>query len=54
MTSRSFSSALAAAPNPHPMDVLGAPGYVPAPKQQLLHSAIAFLVPIGGSAPGIC
>jgi hypothetical protein len=54
MTSRSFSSALAVALSPHPMDVFGAPGHVPAPKQQLFHNAIEFLVLIDGSAPRIC
>jgi hypothetical protein len=51
MTSRSFSSALAVALSPHPMDVFGAPGYVPT---QLFHNAIEFLVLIDGSAPRIC
>jgi hypothetical protein len=54
MTSRSFSSALAAALNPPPVDVFGAPGYVPTPKQQLFHNATEFSVLIGGSAPRIC
>jgi hypothetical protein len=54
MTTRSFSSALAVALNPHPMDVSGAPGSVPTPKRQLFHNAIEILVPIGGSAPRMC
>jgi hypothetical protein len=54
MTSRSLSSALAAALNPPPVDVFGAPGCVPAPKQQLVHNATEFSVLIGARAPRIC
>jgi hypothetical protein len=53
MIFRSFSSVLAAALNPPPEDVFGAPGCVPAPKQ-LVPNATAFPVLIGGRAPRIC
>jgi hypothetical protein len=54
MTSRSFSSAVAAALNPPPVDVFGAPGRVPAPKQQLVSNATESSVLIGGRAPRTC
>jgi hypothetical protein len=53
MTSRSFSCTPAAALIPHPMEVLGALGYVPAPKQ-LFNKPIEFLVLIGNSTPRVC
>jgi hypothetical protein len=54
MISPSFSRALAAALYPPPVDVFGAPGCVPAPKQQLVPNATEFSVLIGGRAPGMC
>jgi hypothetical protein len=45
MSSRSFSSVLAATLNPPPLDVFGAPGCVPAPERQFLPSATGFPVP---------
>jgi hypothetical protein len=54
MTSRSLHSALAGALNPPPVDVFGAPGGVPAPKQRLLHNGTESSVLIGGRAPRTC
>jgi hypothetical protein len=54
MTSRSFSGALAAALNPPPVDVFGAPGCVPAPEQQLVHNATESSVLTGDRAPRMC
>jgi hypothetical protein len=54
MTSPSLRRVLAAALYPPPVDVFGAPGCGPAPKQQLVPSAAAFSVLIGGRAPRIC
>jgi hypothetical protein len=54
MISPSFSRALAVALYPPPVDVFGAPGCGPAPKRQLVPSATAFSVLIGGRAPRIC
>ena len=53
MTSRTFSSAIAAALNPPPVDVLGPLGHVPTPKQQLFHDVTEFSVLIGDSIPRI-
>jgi hypothetical protein len=54
MTSRSFSSVLAATLNPPPADVFGPPGCVPAPKQLLVPNATEFSVLTGGRASRMC
>jgi hypothetical protein len=54
MTCRSFSSALAAALSPPPVDVSGALGIAAMPKQQLFPDATEFSVLIRGGAPRIC
>jgi hypothetical protein len=53
MTCRSFSSAPADALNPPPVDVFGALGYVPTPRQ-LFCAATEFSVLTGGGAARIC